>query len=244
MLYCSYPFQFWRNWIILAPAQAWQRGAGARVINICSQAGRLGQVAPPLQSRFQDPDATVEVALRHGAQAVISSDIAAQARRETQRLGVRHVALDATDTDTLGQLMLAVNETGALPVFHEFMVLAANVYDSLFAGSDLLDVSVTQFGGAAGTFSGGRPEVNASHFAGTAYATALAAEVDAVWDEVVDGSVTARQSIRLHNSAMGGKASGLGTTTAVYRDLADTKDRITATVDADGNRTTVTRDVT
>ena len=56
----------------------------------------------------------------------------------------------------------------------------------------------------------------------------------------VDGAVTARQSVRLQNSAMGGKASGLATTTAVYRDLADTKNRITATVDVDGNRTAVT----
>ena len=80
--------------------------------------------------------------------------------------------------------------------------------------------------------------------AGTAYATALAAEVDAVWDEQVDGTTTARQSVRLQNSALAGKASGLGTTTAVFRDLADTKDRISATVDADGNRTAVTRDAT
>jgi hypothetical protein len=86
--------------------------------------------------------------------------------------------------------------------------------------------------------------VNATQFAGTAYATALAAEVDAFWDEQVDGSVTARQSVRIQNSALAGKASGLATTTAVYRDLADTKDRITATVDANGNRTAVTRDVT
>lgn len=41
------------------------------------------------------------LAQRHGAQAVISSDIAAQARPETQQLGVRHVALDATDADAL-----------------------------------------------------------------------------------------------------------------------------------------------
>lgn len=67
---------------------------------------------------------------------------------------------------------------------------------------------------------------------------------DAVWDEAVDGAVTARQSVRLANSAMGGKASGLGTTNAKYRDLADTKDRIDATVDSDGNRTAVTRDLT
>jgi hypothetical protein len=104
-------------------------------------------------------------------------------------------------------------------------------------------VDVDAFGGTAGTFASGRPETNASHFAGTAYATALAAEVDAVWDEQVDGTVTARQSVRLANATLAGKASGLGSTTAVYRDLADTKDRISATVDADGNRTAVTRDV-
>lgn len=92
--------------------------------------------------------------------------------------------------------------------------------------------------------SAGVPKVDASHFAGTAYATALAAEVDAVWDEVVDGTTTGRQSMRLQNSALAGKASGLGTTTAVFRDLADTKDRLTAVVDADGNRTAVTRDAT
>lgn len=70
-----------------------------------------------------------------------------------------------------------------------------------------------------------------------------AENADAVWDEAVDGSTTARESMRLHNSALGGKASGLGTTTAVFRDLADSKARITATVDTDGNRTAVTRDL-
>lgn len=85
---------------------------------------------------------------------------------------------------------------------------------------------------------------NVIQMAGTAYATALAAEVDAMHDEVVEGSTTFRQMMRLVASALFGKASGLGTTSAVFRDLADSKDRITATVDADGNRTAVTRDAT
>lgn len=67
--------------------------------------------------------------------------------------------------------------------------------------------------------------------------------IDLIFDEQVDGSVTFRQSIRLQNSAAAGKASGMGTTTATLRDLADTKDRIVATVDSSGNRTAVTRDV-
>jgi hypothetical protein len=65
-----------------------------------------------------------------------------------------------------------------------------------------------------------------------------------VWDEAVDGAVTARQSVRLQNSAAGGKLSGAATTTVAVRDLADSKARITATVDADGNRTSVTTDLT
>lgn len=61
---------------------------------------------------------------------------------------------------------------------------------------------------------------------------------------VVEGSTTIIASARGWNSALLGKASGLGTTTAVYRDLADSKNRISATVDSDGNRTAVTRDLT
>jgi len=66
----------------------------------------------------------------------------------------------------------------------------------------------------------------------------------AVWAVAVDGATTAAESMRLQNSALGGKATGMGTTTAVFRDLADTKARITATVDTDGNRSVVNRDLT
>ena len=81
--------------------------------------------------------------------------------------------------------------------------------------------------------------------AATGDAMALtAAAVDAILDDAADGSLTVRQLIRGFAAALLGKASGLATTTAVYRDANDTKDRITATVDADGNRTAVTLDLT
>lgn len=70
-----------------------------------------------------------------------------------------------------------------------------------------------------------------------------AAIADAVHDEVVEGTVTLRQSIRLHNAALGGKVSGLDTFNPVFRDLADSKDVIDATVDSYGNRSAVTRDL-
>lgn len=67
---------------------------------------------------------------------------------------------------------------------------------------------------------------------------------DAVHDEVIEGTTTLRQSIRLHNSALGGKVNGLDTFNPVFRDLADSKDVIDATVDSYGNRSAVTRDLT
>jgi hypothetical protein len=58
----------------------------------------------------------------------------------------------------------------------------------------------------------------------------------------VETGLTVRQAFRLFAAALLGKASGLATTTAVFRDTGDSKDRITATVDASGNRSAVTLD--
>ena len=71
-----------------------------------------------------------------------------------------------------------------------------------------------------------------------------AAAVDAILDEVVEGSTTLRQLLRGFASALLSKANGLATSTANYRDLADSKNRIVATVDADGNRSAITLDLT
>lgn len=48
--------------------------------------------------------------------------------------------------------------------------------------------------------------------------------------------------MRVFLAALGNKLAGAATTTVTARDKADTKDRITATVDADGNRSAVTLD--
>ena len=99
-----------------------------------------------------------------------------------QENGWYSVALNATDTNTLGCLIVHVHVAGALPVWREFLVVPANVYDSMVAGSDNLQVDTVQFGGSNGTFSGGRPEVNTSHWGGTAVASA---------NVLIDGAITA-----------------------------------------------------
>lgn len=75
-------------------------------------------------------------------------------------------------------------------------------------------------------------------------ADALAANaVDEILDEVVEGTLTMRQVLRLAIAFFSGKASGGGSTPVVFRDSTDAKNRISMTVDADGNRSAVTTDV-
>lgn len=57
--------------------------------------------------------------------------------------GCYRCLLDTTDTDTLGLLRLHVAEAGALPVWEDFMVMPANVYDSLFS-TDKLQVDAVE----------------------------------------------------------------------------------------------------
>ena len=61
---------------------------------------------------------------------------------------------------------------------------------------------------------------------------------------VYEGSETFQDFLRLARSALAGKLSGAATTTIAIRDIADSKVRITATVDSAGNRTAVTTDAT
>lgn len=68
--------------------------------------------------------------------------------------------------------------------------------------------------------------------------------VDDILDEAVEGSRTVRQYLRGMAAALLAKLSGAATTTVSIRDVDDTKARVTATVDADGNRTAVTLDLT
>lgn len=72
--------------------------------------------------------------------------------------------------------------------------------------------------------------------------TLTAGAIDAIVDEVIEGSTTLRQALRLILATAAGKSAGGGTSTVTFRDMADSKNRISASVDANGNRTSVTRD--
>lgn len=63
--------------------------------------------------------------------------------------GMYNVTLTASDTDTLGLLTIVGYDTAARPVKQEFMVVPANVYDSLVLGTDFLKSDAVQANGEA-----------------------------------------------------------------------------------------------
>lgn len=64
--------------------------------------------------------------------------------------GFYDLELTASNTNYVGRAMLSLTDAANhCPVFHEFMILPANIYDSMILGSDLFDVSVTQLAGVA-----------------------------------------------------------------------------------------------
>ena len=122
----------------------------------------------------------------------------------------------------------------------QLTVLSGNLYAE--------DPGVALFASVAGDFSStvALTRANASEAVSTSgsgsSAPTAAANAQAVWARALEGEFTAEQMMRLMVAALAGKVSGAAGSTVSFRDLADTRDRIVATVDENGNRTAVVRD--
>lgn len=132
--------------------------------------------------------------------------------------GFYSVELNATDTGTAGLLSLSVSESGALPVFREFMVIPVASYNAIIGGTTSMNSNVTQWGSVD------------------------VATTNPITESIIEGSLSIKNVLRLNLAALAGKVSGMATTSVAFRDQADTKNRISATVDTSGNRTAVTVD--
>jgi hypothetical protein len=77
--------------------------------------------------------------------------------------GFYDLELTAAQTNYLGRAMLAITyATDHCPVFHEFMILPAKIYDSLVLGTDNIEVDAVQLLGTAWTApaTAGLPDCN------------------------------------------------------------------------------------
>lgn len=106
--------------------------------------------------------------------------------------GMYLVTLDTTDTNTLGALRVAFAAAGScLPVWQDFQIVPANIYDSQVAGSTVLDVNASKLGGTSQTGRDIGASVLLSSGTGTGQVSLasgkvsiVAADIGAVWDVV------------------------------------------------------------
>ena len=168
--------------------------------------------------------------------------------------GYYDIPLNATDTGTLGRLRVAVSKSGALPVWQDFLVVTANVYDT-FCSTDSLDVTVTALANdviKAASFDESTAFPLKSADTGLTQVARVGADGDTLETlsneiaakmataENIEGTYTLKDAIRIILAFAAGKVSGGGTSSIKFRSTGDDVDRIQATVDSSGNRTAVT----
>src|SRR3990167_10015740 len=119
-------------------------------------------------------DTTIWVSKNHAALAHLGQTVAFTA--QTQGLYVGSVS--AADTNTAGAFQLWVHVADALAVWHEYMILPGQVYDSFVAGTDALQVHVNEI--TAGLISAGIFATDA--ITSTALAASALAEINAEVD--------------------------------------------------------------
>lgn len=151
------------------------------------------------------------------------------------------VTLDTTDTGTLGRLrVMFAAAASTVPIWEDFTVLAANIYDSLIGGGDTLAVNTTKLGGTTQTgrdvglsvlLSSGTGTGQVSLSSGTVTAGTVSdktgyglssAAVQAIWDALTSALTTVGSigklivtnldtTISSRSSYAGGDTSGVTT---------------------------------
>lgn len=167
------------------------------------------------------------------------------------------LAGNATDRETLGDLLIHATGTGADPVDDRYCVVPWDPFDAVRLG-------LTAMPPAAAGAAGGMPVLdanlaaaaNVTYWAGDAVAGAPALEATAqailedtgttlpaaIGGQVLEGAYTRDDVLRILAAALAGKTSGSGTDTVEILGLDDVTTRITATVSPSGNRTAMTLD--
>lgn len=201
--------------------------------NVVTAGETLGVSSGALQSIANDAITAASIA----ANAIGSAEIADGAITAA-KIATGAIDADALATDAVTEIQTGLaTDTTALAIKAKTDNLPTDPADEslIIAATDAI---MARLGAPAG----------ASIAADIAAVTAPTGNenADALLDRVdgVESGFTVRQVLRLVGAVLGGKASGLDSNTAVYRDLGDTKNRIVSTVDSAGNRTDISRDLT
>lgn len=157
----------------------------------------------------------------------------------------------ATFTAT-GQLVVSGVGSFAGVAFFEGNITAALNAAGSFTGVASFSGAVTAYGNILGAFTGTSSFVAIRYATGSmagSFSPPVTLEAQGFSEylldqEDIETGLTLRQALRLVTAATAGKILGGGTSTVTIRNaVVDGVDRITATVDTDGNRTSITYDL-
>ena len=113
----------------------------------------VGDGFVPITSLSLSSADEAEIIKNNGATALVVTSISGNTMVAiTGADGYYTLDITTGNTDTEGPLTILVNDDSLiLPIRQDYMVVSANVYDSMFAaaGTDVLDVSLTEIGGVA-----------------------------------------------------------------------------------------------
>ena len=105
--------------------------------------------------------------------------------------GFYDLELAAGNVNYLGRAMLAITDAAThCPVFHEFMILPAMIYDSLVLGTDRLDTNVTHIGDTSQTARDIGASVLLSSGTGTGQVTLTSGRVNADMTHIATAAVS------------------------------------------------------
>lgn len=143
-----------------------------------------------------------------------------------------------------------VTEIQAAALADMFNTDSGTTYGAAVAGSVVKEVADNAGGSGlteAGIADAVWDEAAAGHVAAGSFGALVGAMGDTLWDEVINAGApanaqTARELMNIFASALAGKTNSGSGSQFIGRDLADSKDVITAGLDSDGFRTSMTLD--
>jgi hypothetical protein len=135
-----------------AEAQAWLKQSTATTVKVGPFLDATDGVTAETALTISQADIRLS---KNGGAFAQTSNAAGATHDENGWYGV---PLSTTDTGTCGVLVVAIAESGALPLWVSFLVVPANVYDSLIGGTDALQVDATQVEGGDATDALGTPQ--------------------------------------------------------------------------------------
>ena len=173
---------------------------------------------------------------------VLTDTLTTNSDKTGYAIGAGGIAAAAFAAGAVDAAAIAANAIGASEIADgaiDAATFAAGAIDNAaFNVTETLTANPATGGIVAGSFG-------ASAIDAAALATDAVNEIrDSVFARAFSaayGSYTFDEMIKMFSAVLLAKASGLATTTATYRNPADSADVVVATVDADGNRSAVTR---